>query len=84
MRCSLSRRMLLRGMIRLSLSERSGASRFAALGFMLMSNIKAIKPSKVIPDLIGELMFNPAQPSLHLVRVVVIHRRRSHDYELEH
>ena len=50
--------MLLRDMIRLSLSERSGASRFAVLGFKLMSAIKAIKPSNVIPDRIGEIIFN--------------------------
>ena len=76
--------MLLRGIIRLSLSERRGASRLTALGFMLMSNIKAIKPSKVNPDLSGELIFNPALPSLHSVRVVVIHRRHSHDFGQEH
>jgi hypothetical protein len=45
--------MLLRGIIRLSFRERRGASRFTVLGFELMSNIKAIKPSNVIPDLIG-------------------------------
>lgn len=76
--------MLLRGMIRLSLSERSGASRFAVLGFKLMSAIKAIKPSNVIPDRIGEIIFNPPLTSPHSVRVVAIHRRRLHEYELEH
>lgn len=76
--------MLLRGMIRLSLSERRGASRFAVLGFKLMSAIKAIKPSNVIPDRIGEIIFNPPPTSPHSVRVVVIHRRRLHEYEQEH
>jgi hypothetical protein len=76
--------MLLRGMIRLSLSERRGASRFAVLGFTLMSTIKAIKPSNVIPDRIGEIIFNPPQTSPHLVREVAIHRRRLHEYEQEH
>ena len=76
--------MLLRGRIRLSLSERSGASRFAVLGFKLMSAIKAIKASNVIPDRIGEIIFNPPLTSLHSVRVVAIHRRRLHEYELEH
>ncbi len=75
--------MLLRGIIRLSLIERRGESNFAALGFMLMSNINAIKPSMVNPDFIGELIFNPALPSPHSVRVVVIHRRHWHDYGLE-
>ena len=74
--------MLLRGIIRLSLSDRRGASRLTALGFMLISNMKAIKPSKVNPDLIGELMFNPALPSLHSVRVVTAHRRHLHEYGL--
>ena len=76
--------MLLRGMIRLSLSERRGASRLDVLGFTLMSTIKAIKPSNVIPDRIGEIIFNPPQTSPHLVREVAIHRRRLHEYELEH
>ena len=75
--------MLLRGIIRLSLSERRGASRLTALGFMLMSNMKAIKPSNVNPDLIGELIFNPAL-SLHSVRVVTTHRRHLHEYGLGH
>ena len=76
--------MLLRGMIRLSLSERSGASRFAVLGFKLMSAIKAIKLSNVIPDRIGEIIFNPPLTSPHSVLVVAIHRRRLHEYEQEH
>ena len=76
--------MLLRGIIRLSLSDRRGASRLTALGFMLISNMKAIKPSKVIPDLMGELIFNPALLLLHSVRVVITHRRHLHDYGLEH
>ena len=76
--------MLLRGMIRLSLSERRGASRFAVLGFKLMSAIKAIKPSNVIPDRIGEIIFNPPLTSPHSVQVVAIHRRRLHEYEQEH
>ena len=76
--------MLLRGMIRLSLSERRGGSRSAVLGFTLMSTIKAIKPSNVIPDRIGEIIFNPPQTSPHPVRVVAIHRRRLHEYEQEH
>jgi hypothetical protein len=76
--------MLLRGMIRLSLSERSGASRFAVLGFKLMSAIKAIKPSNVIPDRIGEIIFNPPLPSQHSVQVVAIRRRRLPEYEQEH
>ena len=76
--------MLLRGMIRLSLSERRGASRFAVLGFKLMSAIKAIKPSNVIPDRIGEIIFNPPVTSPHSVRVVAIHRRCLHEYEQEH
>ena len=76
--------MLLRGIIRLSLSDRRGASRFTVLGFKLMSNIKAIKLSNVIPDLIGEIILNPAWLSPHSVRVVAIHRRRSHEYEQEH
>jgi hypothetical protein len=76
--------MLLRGMIRLSLSERRGASRSAVLGFTLMSTIKAIKPSNVIPDRIGEIIFNPPQTSPHPVREVAIHRRRLHEYEQEH
>jgi hypothetical protein len=76
--------MLLRGIIRLSLSDRRGASRFTVLGFKLMSNNKAIKLSSVIPDLIGEIILNPAWLSPHSVRVVVIHRRRSHEYEQEH
>ena len=76
--------MLLRGMIRLSLSERRGASRFAALGFKLMSAIKAIKPSNVIPDRIGEIIFSPPLTSPHFVREVAIHRRRLHEYEQEH
>ena len=76
--------MLLRGMIRLSLSERRGASRFAVLGFKLMSAIKAIKPSNVIPDRIGEIIFSPPLTSPHFVREVAIHRRRLHEYEQEH
>ena len=76
--------MLLRGMIRLSLSERRGASRFAVLGFKLMSAIKAIKPSNVIPDRIGEIIFNPPLTSPQSDREVVIHRRRLHEYEQEH
>ena len=75
--------MLLRGIIRLSLSDRRGASRFTVLGFKLMSNNKAIKLSSVIPDLIGEIILNPAWLSPHSVRVVVIHRRHWHDYGLE-
>ena len=76
--------MLLRGMIRLSLSEWRGASRFSALGFKLMSNIKAIKPSNMIPDLIGEIIFNPPLPSQHSVQVVAIRRRRLPEYEQDH
>ena len=76
--------MLFRGMIRLSLSERSWESRISALGFKLMSNIKAIKPSNVIPDLIGEFIFNPPLTSPHSVQVVAIHRRRLHASEQEH
>ena len=76
--------MLLRGIIRLSLSDRIGGSCFTALGFKLISNIKAIKPSNVNPELIGEVIVTPALLSLHSVRVEAIHRRRLHDSGQEH